>query len=348
MSGKKKNRADLTDLTPSAEGLARLDQDIAQLDMQRVFLVGVRDAMAKALGLEGATAKTADKQQERSSKDTVGWLLGVYRSDPRSPYLQLPQKTRSHYDVFLKRLDQTASRNLSDLKQPDIQQLYEEWTSAAAASGRGAGRATAKATIAIFRAAVNFAATTLENSECFRLSVLLRDMDFADAEKRKVIPLTEDDVKKIMAKAKEMGFPSIALAQAIQFECKIKQRDVIGEWVPPAELREPSGVINGAQAWHRGIRWNNISAEWNLTHKTGNAGKIVRLNLRNKPLVFEEISRNPHFGSSNPLILKEGSTLPWIAWDFRRVWREIARAAGISDGKFNTDVQSRSRARQAG
>ena len=293
-------------------------------------------------------ASQSDKQSE-APKETVGWLLGVYRTDLRSPYLKLPSKTRTHYDGSLKRLDEISHKPLLDLKQPFIEQLYEDWTASAAAKGKGDGRSMAKGILAILRVAVNFAATTLENSECFRLSVLLRDMTFASPEKRKVIPLTEDDVKKIMAKSKDMGWPSIGLAQAIQFECKIGQRDVIGEWVPPAELREPSGVINGDQAWHRGIRWNNISDDWTLTHKTRNTGKVVKINLRNKKLVFEEISRNPHFGSPNPLILKDGTTLPWIPWDFRRMWREIARAAGISDDKFSTDIGSTAHPRaQAG
>jgi integrase len=347
MSKKGKTRPDLSDMTPSPAALAALDEKIEQMDMQRVFVVGARNAMAKALGLP---ERYNGPQSDKRSDETVEWLLSVYRTDPRSPLLKLPLATRTHYDGMLRRLDQIAGRKLSDLNEPDIQQLFEQWTAAAAASGKGTGTATAKGAIAILRAAVNFAATTLKNSECFRLAVLLRDMKFATAEKRKVVPLTEDDVKRIMAKSKEMGWPSIGLAQLLQYECKLGQRDVIGEWVPPAELRETSAIINGDQAWHRGIRWSNISEDWVLTHKTRNSGKVVRINLRSRPLVFAELSSRPtNFGSSNPLILKDGGKFPWIPWDFRRMWREIARAANISDDKFSTDIGApeQSRAQQA-
>jgi hypothetical protein len=36
-----------------------------------------------------------------------------------------------------------------------------------------------------------------------------------------------------------MGWHSIALAQAIQFDCALRQKDVIGEWVPESEPGEP-------------------------------------------------------------------------------------------------------------
>ena len=41
----------------------------------------------------------------------------------------------------------------------------------------------------------------------------------------------------IVEKAHEMRRDSIALAQAIQFETGLSQKDVIGEWVPESELQ---------------------------------------------------------------------------------------------------------------
>jgi hypothetical protein len=71
-----------------------------------------------------------------------------------------------------------------------------------------------------------------------------------------------DQVTLIRAEAHRRGFPSIALAQAIQFECIFRQKDVIGEWVPVAEPgtseivhESPNG---GTKKWLRGIRWSEV------------------------------------------------------------------------------------------
>lgn len=50
-----------------------------------------------------------------------------------------------------------------------------------------------------------------------------------------------------------MGFTSIALVQAIQFECELKQKEAIGEWV---RNKEPgvSDVTDGKRKWLYGLR----------------------------------------------------------------------------------------------
>jgi len=62
----------------------------------------------------------------------------------------------------------------------------------------------------------------------------LSKMRFAMPQPRKE-RLTSAQANAIRAKAHEMGRPSIALAQAFQFELMLRQKDVIGEYVPIAE-----------------------------------------------------------------------------------------------------------------
>ena len=82
----------------------------------------------------------------------------------------------------------------------------------------------------------------------------MRTMRFRTPEAR-VEQMTADYASAIRSKAHELGWNSIALAQAIQFELKLRPVDVIGEWVP---LSEPgtSDVTWGDEKWLRGLRWS--------------------------------------------------------------------------------------------
>jgi hypothetical protein len=67
--------------------------------------------------------------------------------------------------------------------------------------------------------------------------------------------LTMKDVVDLRRRAHEMGYPSIALAQAFQFDCGLRQKDLIGAWVPRAELDTLAEFVDGDMAWVRGLRW---------------------------------------------------------------------------------------------
>ena len=70
----------------------------------------------------------------------------------------------------------------------------------------------------------------------------------------------------IIKKAHEESMSSVALAQAFQFDCQLRQKDVIGEWVPIDEAGV-SDVIDGDEKWLRGIRWEEIDLSMVLRHR---------------------------------------------------------------------------------
>jgi hypothetical protein len=92
--------------------------------------------------------------------------------------------------------------------------------------------------------------------------------------------------KKVTAEYAEMirkrrhehfGWPSIALAQAFQFECTLRQKDVIGEWVPLSGAgRVRRTIAAGRQKWLRGIVWQEIDENLILKHVTSKKQKMVR------------------------------------------------------------------------
>src|SRR3954465_13441337 len=92
------------------------------------------------------------------------------------------------------------------------------------------------------------------------------------------------------------GWYSIALAQALQFELLLGQKDVIGEWVPVGEpgesdvVREEEGHEEEGQKWLRGLRWSDIDKNLILRHRVGSSGRRIEVDLRTAPMVLEELS----------------------------------------------------------
>jgi hypothetical protein len=74
---------------------------------------------------------------------------------------------------------------------------------------------------------------------------------------------------RVRAAAHKVGWFSIALAQAFQFDLMLRQKDVIGEWVP---IDEPSvsDVVSPMGKWVLGLRWSEIDDDLILRHVTSN------------------------------------------------------------------------------
>jgi site-specific recombinase XerD len=136
-----------------------------------------------------------------------------------------------------------------------------------------------------------------------------------------------------------MGRPSIALAQAFQFELMLRQKDVIGEWVP---IREPgiSDVQADGLKWLRGIRWEEIDQNMVLRHLTSKRQKMIEVSLRNAPMVIEEMALLGAQPANGPIIVSEWDRLPWTGPEFRRWWRIVAEAAGVPKEVRNMDSRA--------
>jgi hypothetical protein len=254
-----------------------------------------------------------------------------YRNDERSSIHRLRHKTREHYDGLLRRIvTKHGSVRLSSLNEETIQALYEDW------SEDGAKIAAGYSFITMLRTVVNFGATTLLDSDCERVSAALRRMKFENSKPR-TAQLSEAQAIAIRAKANELGWHSVALAQAIQFDCRLGQRDVIGEWVPISEPGS-SDIIAENHKWLRGLRWSEIDENLVLRHVTSRQQEEFTFDLHGAPMVMEELKRPSSRPRSGPVIVCESSNLPWTTITFRRRWRLIARAVGVPDEVQNRDT----------
>lgn len=267
-------------------------------------------------------------------------LIDAYQRDKDSPYRKLRYATRVFYDTLCRRIIKMMGRSIvADTTARELLRLHGEFVEAGNVP-------MGHAVVGMMRTLLSFGSTILADKDCREVRVMLHDMRFPMGKARSVI-LTADWVVAIRAEAHKRGKPSIALAQAFQFELMLRQKDVLGEWVP---ISEPgmSDTIWGNAKWMRGIRWDEIDGDLKLTHVTSKRGKEISVNLRNAPMVMEELDLAfPGWGgdraklpANGPVVLSETHGVPWIANEFRRFWRQIATACGIPKGVRNMDSRA--------
>jgi hypothetical protein len=281
------------------------------------------------------------KHEAHVPLSTMADLVERYCSNPRSPYQKLRFKTRGSYDSLIKRIrNDCGDWKLADLKAPNIEELYAGWTA-------GGKLSMAHSLATMLRGLINFGSAILADAECERLSIVLHNTRFK-MEKRRTERLTARQASEIRAMAHKMGRPSIALAQAIQFDCRLKQTEVIGEWVPLAE-QGSSEIINNGRKWLRGLRWNQIDEDLILRHVTAYGDKKVELDLTKAPMVMQELMMlGERRTGAWPVIVCEYDGLPWTASEFRRWWRKVADACGIPKNVYNMDSRPFASATLAG
>lgn len=263
---------------------------------------------------------------------TIEALAQSYRTDPDSPYHKKRYVTRKHYDKLIEKIvDTHGGEMIANVKGRTVLRWYEDWSA-------GGKIAMGHAVVGMLRTIINFGVTMLESDDCVRLSATLSKMRFSLPKPRSSV-LTADMADAIRAKAHEMGFHSLALAQAFQFELMLRQKDVIGEWVP---ISEPgmSDVTFRGEKWLRGLRWEEIDDNLILRHVTSKRGKPIEANLRNAPMVMEELAKIDDRPAAGPIVRIERTGLPWSVYYFRHAWRTVANAAGIPKEIRNMDSRA--------
>jgi len=263
--------------------------------------------------------------------ETIRELAGIYRTDERSPYRSLRFGTRTNTDNFIDRIiAEFGDKRLAELNADIIWKMYESW----AAGGK---LASGHAFVTKLRGLLSFGTVVLDDPGCQRLSIIMNRMRFPTPPAREE-RLTKDHALAIRAQAHAKGKPSIAHAQALQFEFGLGQKDSIGEYVPTTEPGTSDIIVNGMK-WLHGIRWENVDDDLVLRHETSFGGKLLELDLKRAPMVLEELEKQFKgvIPKSGPIIVSEWSGKPWSGNEFRRWWRKLADAAGVPKTIKNMD-----------
>jgi hypothetical protein len=318
--------------------VARIDQAIEATEQQRQELLELRKMAVRRHGEMPASEEdppqqqTTPKEEHQSFSLNVADLVNRYHTDPQSGFHKLRFKTRVSYENLTRRVArELGDEKVGNLNEERLQRAYDEWST-------GGRIPMARSLIAILRIMATYGTTVLKSRDCRELKLTLHDMKFKPGAKVRNERLTADQASAIIGKAHERKLHSIALAQAFQFGCGLKQKDVIGEWVPLTEPSE-SSVSDGEKKWLRGLLWSEIDENMVLRHATSLQGKVMELSLSDIPMVMKELGTADRSAlpTSGPVVVSDLKGIPWTAVEFRRKWRQIADAAGVPKNVFNMD-----------
>lgn len=268
---------------------------------------------------------------------TIGHLFELYRTRPSSPYQAVKWNSRRSYDQIL----QTIEEACGDVRLKDISMdtLFVWFQDARYPEGKNGPDRLRKASaiITMLRMTISFGVAA-EVEECLRLQAILSNMRFKQPVKR-TEAMTARQARALVDEAIRQGRLSIALGTALQFECGLRQRDVIGEWEP--FLGQPtSRYVIGRRQWVNGLTWQMIE-NGVLSKQTTKTGAVVSHDLTLCPLVCEVLAMIPKSKRAfGPVIVSENTGKPYAQAVYGRTWRQVADAAGLPRTLWNMDARS--------
>ena len=271
---------------------------------------------------------------------TVRDLINAYQTDKDSAYQTMRYRGRVDIDNSLKRIDAKYGKlKLADLGARDFKHWYEGLRWPDGVGGRET-RTMAHSIMTAVRMMFTFGKLYKVDPACARLKEELSEIQFSKGSKRTEV-LTLRQCEDIMAVAHADGVHSLALAQAIQRNLGLRQRDVIGEWVPVAEPGV-SDVMHHGLKWLRGIRWEEISSDFILEHRMSKsrAGKVLKFDLKQYPMVMTELLKIPEADRVGALVKSENTGRPWKQSNFLQRWRQLAIKAGVPKTVRNMDSRA--------
>lgn len=268
---------------------------------------------------------------------TVAALAWAYTHDPLSRYHKGVYVTRQNMDALLRRLVQEHGHEPIELIKPRVVlQWHRDWI-----GPEEKKVAMGHSLVGALRTIVGYGSTMLQDDACTKLKTTLNGLRFPMCKSRDTI-ITAEQVVAIRREAHKQGLASIALAQALQFSLIFRQKDIIGQWVPRSERVNALYMTLGSdRKWLSGLHWSEIDDDLILRHTTSKTKEYVEFDLKLAPMAMTELRRlGPLDAQSGPVIISEETQEPYTAVQFRRLWRKIARAAGVPDNVKQMDTRA--------
>lgn len=275
------------------------------------------------------------------SRITLSYVFRQYRERESSGFSRIKWNTRKQYSQVLDQLeDAIGSICVNDINIDFLWRIYNDARWPAGQGNQPDHITKAHNFIKLLRRALSFGVKA-ELPGCGRVKAILDEERFPAPPPRLVRP-EYGHVSAFIEAAKAHGRLSLALGTAIQFECGLRQRDVIGEWEVFCGAPRSDYVINRRQ-WVNGLVWGDIGADGVMTKVTTKTGAVVRHDLTLCPLTWgliTEIRRASFKAGDMPLIVDEATGRPYAEMAYGREWRIVARAAGIPDTIRNMDLRA--------
>ncbi|MBH5397887.1 hypothetical protein HZZ13_08790 [Bradyrhizobium sp. CNPSo 4010] len=274
---------------------------------------------------------------------TVSALIDEYMTDQTSKYHALSYRVRLNNARYLSRIRaDRGNQVVSGITRRMLGYWYKRWSEKGETSGR--------IFISQLRAIAFHGVLQRDDSDCYRLVRILDTFELPSRPARDV-RLTFAHAEAIIERAHFCGWCSMAIGQAFQYELLMKQKDVIGEWVPAEAFKGASDVCHDGKCWTSGIRWEEIDDQFILRHPTKSRERHINVDLKRAPLVMQELRTWAHptkvgpllrkeYPSNGPVLICDVTGLPWIASEYRRKWRILADGAGVPKTVKNMDSRA--------
>lgn len=277
---------------------------------------------------------------------TLRSLIRRYQTDAESPYRELRPRTQGFYDYGLALLDKNVGgSDIAEVTGPDVRRWYKKLKEPAPLTDAQKKRGItenpervrrAYAAIQMLRVVVNYG-RSLKLSECRDLGDALSAMEFKGVQRRET-RITHAQVCAFRKAAHEAGRPSMALGITLQFDLGMRQRDVIGEWLPDTSPGA-EGIVDHGLRWGDGLAFSHIVGTV-LRKRTSKTGKVVEHDLAQLTDTLAELERIPPLRRIGPLVLNEETGLPYKRRVYTKWFRTIAREAGIPDEVWSMDARA--------
>ncbi len=270
---------------------------------------------------------------------TVAGLVTCFRSDEDSAYQEVQDDTAANYDVWFKMIDETVGKRVLKFVVPkDFRRWFREWKKRSAGKG-GDGTRTAYGGIQGMRMLLNYG---IESG--FKICKVLReDMDMIRFRRgaAREETLSYAEVRAFIEKALAVGKKRLALAQALQYETFLRQKDVIGRWtrVDANYVAQPGEIVLRGKVW-RGLTMDMLVLGKDLRIRTSKTGQPVIHRLGSCELVVHVLRRFTTDEWTGPVACREDGTPFPDRQSYAKLWRSIAGDVGISAKQQNRDSRA--------
>ena len=273
---------------------------------------------------------------ERGFDGTIASLCRLYQTDDISPYQNQKWNSQQSNDRNIKIIVSTVGAKLiRNRTGADFLRWHMNWGAPKTEGGKP--RLTrAKHCITMLRAVVKHGAIC-RYPGCREASNILSELEFKNPPPR-TQKLEYHHAVQIIEAAHKMGLHSVALAQALQFECGFRQKDVIGEWLPGAA--GVGGIVFKDRRWAEGLLWSDIGSDLILRKDTIKRGVPVEHDLRLCPLVLKEIERIPAERQVGPMIVSERTGEPYKGTKFSDAFARVRKTTDVPSTIWNMDSRA--------
>ncbi len=317
----------------------RIHVDLSALNaVEKIEDICRREQDAMLRWLEEATGGDKERLKPKFN-GTFASLCSLYESDEESGYADLQGNSKNSYQDALKIIRNDIGQRRIDLVAAKyFRTCYRNWRKPAQEGGenrvrRAHGAITQIKILLGYGMEANYFA-----AHCERLLKALSKMRFAKNPPRG-ITMTFEQARAITSEALDADDHSTALVQALQYECFLRQIDIVGKWrVEPVSYALKPGEIRRRKKVWRGMTIAMIlNDERMLRVRTSKTAQFVAHSIEDCELVMMCLEKLAPMDPDRPVACRlDGS--PWPDHrDFGKHWRTSANKADVPKNVWNMD-----------